>query len=438
MDIVILGAGFSGLSAAYHLQQLGLECEVYEKEERVGGVCRTEIKEGYTFDHCGHLLHFRDSGIRKLIQNLIGDQLSNHTRQAWIFSKGVYTRYPFQSNLYGLPKEVIEECLLGFIEARNTKHEARSTNFEDWIYAHFGKGIAKHFMIPYNRKLWTVPPRELTTDWMGRFVPQVSLKEILHGSLIDSKTQLGYNVTFDYPKRGGIESVALALARKVQGIHTQKKAIRILLSSRYGRKQRGAHHKIRFEGGFDREFKTLISTIPLPELIRKVEGVPERVRKAAENLRHTSILNLCFVIDRPKVSEKHWVYVPEERFPFYRIGFPSNFSPYSTPKGTSSITVEVSYRRRKPTSVVDRVLKGLREMDLIKRGDKILFHHVIPIPYAYVIYDQHYKPSMKIIQGYLKGKGIHSIGRFGGWQYTSIEDVILEGKETAEKITLNR
>ena len=429
MKIIILGGGFSGLSSAFYLQKAGIECEVYEKEDRVGGVCRTETHEGFTYDHCGHLLHFRDPGTKTFVHGFVGKELLNHTRRAWIFSKGVYTRYPFQSNLYGLPREVIEDCLLGIIEARSRKHalnqvQGRSMNFEEWIYTNFGKGIGKHFMIPYNQKLWTVHPSELTTDWMGRFVPQVTLKEILQGALTDSKTQLGYNVTFDYPKKGGIEFVAKTLASKVSGIHTHKKAFRILTSKKI----------IQFEGGLEKRFDHLISTIPLPELIQMMEGVPEKVRNSALKLRHTSILNLSVGINRPKISEKHWVYVPEERFLFYRVGFPSNLSPYASPKGTSTLSVEVAYRKRKPQRVVERVMKGLKEMGLLKEEDRILFLRTIPIPYAYVIYDQNYRSSRQILLGYLERKGFYSIGRFGGWRYSSIEDVLLEGKETAKKI----
>jgi UDP-galactopyranose mutase len=427
MKIIILGAGFAGLSTAYYLQKSGIKCEVFEKEERVGGVCRTEISRGFTFDHCGHLLHFRNQDIKKLIRSLVSKKLVKHTRQSWIYSKGVYTRYPFQSNLYGLPEEVIEECLLGFVEARKkmkSGSKRRIRNFEEWVYSHFGKGIAKHFMIPYNQKLWTVPLREPTTHWMGRFIPRVSLKDIIHGATTDSKTLLGYNITFDYPRKGGIESVAEALASRVEGVETQKAAMNISISRR----------NIQFTGEPKREFDFLISTIPLPELIRMMHGVPERIKRANEKLLHTSILNLCFGIDQPKVSDKHWVYIPEGKFLFYRVGFPSNFSPESTPKGMSSVTVEIAYRGKKPGNAVDRSVKGLREMGLIKKGNRIVFQQVIPIPYAYVIYDRNYKKSLDIIHNFLSEKGIYSIGRFGGWQYTSIEDVILEGKKTADKI----
>ena len=181
--IVILGGGLAGLSTAWHLHEAGYrDYYLYEKESRLGGLTRSESLNGFTFDYTGHLLHFRNPYVKDLVHRLLGDNLHYLERNSWIFSNQVYTHYPFQTNIYGLPPEVMKECIQGFVEAKYEGKtgqpggkSASQDTFEDWIYSNFGWGIAKHFMVPYNEKIWTISPREMTCDWMGRFVPNTSL-----------------------------------------------------------------------------------------------------------------------------------------------------------------------------------------------------------------------------------------------------------------------
>lgn len=216
--IIILGAGLAGLSTAWHLQREGINCKTFEKEPEVGGLCRSKDIDGFTFDYDGHLLHFKHYYAFNLIKNLLGNNLARHERNAWICSYGRYVRYPFQANLYGLPLPIIKECLLGFIQASKNNHHnnKKNPNFLNWINQTFGRGIARHFMIPYNSKFWTIPPRELTCEWLDGFIPVPLLGQVIEGTIEESNRQFGYNAKFWYPKRGGINQVPLALARSIK------------------------------------------------------------------------------------------------------------------------------------------------------------------------------------------------------------------------------
>jgi len=152
-NIVIAGAGLAGLSVAWHLQKKGVNCRIFEKEGQAGGLCRSAHVRGFTFDICGHLLHFRHRHTFEMVQAMLGQELVGHKKSAWIYSHNRFTRYPFQGNLYGLPKPVIKECLLGLVKARRNGHQKDLSrlSFLDWINQTFGKGIAEHFMIPYNK-----------------------------------------------------------------------------------------------------------------------------------------------------------------------------------------------------------------------------------------------------------------------------------------------
>ena len=226
--VVVIGAGPTGLSAAYHL---GEDALLLEQNDRVGGWCRSIEDGGFTFDYAGHIMFSNDPYVHELYEMLLGDNVHWQDREAWIYSKDVYTRYPFQGALYGLPPEVIKECIVGAIEARfgalqgaeppaqrapRQRHarldgrdreaivndccadgmlEARRRsasrpaqrreprNFEEFIYQVWGAGIAKHFAIPYNRKLWAVPLDEMETSWLGGRVPLPDLEEMIEGAL---------------------------------------------------------------------------------------------------------------------------------------------------------------------------------------------------------------------------------------------------------------
>jgi protoporphyrinogen oxidase len=177
--IVILGAGIAGLSAAFHLK--GKEYEIFEREGEVGGLCRSASQDGFTFDYTGHLLHISQPYTQKLLNDLLPDLLIRHRRKSGIYFKGSYVPFPFQANLWALPKEIARECLIEFIRAFCEETKG-GDDFLNWIYQSFGPGIAKYFMIPYNEKLWRVPLDEISLEWVERFVPCPTLDEVVDGA----------------------------------------------------------------------------------------------------------------------------------------------------------------------------------------------------------------------------------------------------------------
>jgi hypothetical protein len=189
---IIIGAGPTGLSAAYHLGlgADGADTLLVEREPTVGGWCRSVQDHGFTFDHAGHIMFSTDPHVLELYQRLLGENLHWQNREAWIWSHGVHTRYPFQGALHGLPPKVLKECLIGAIEARfgSLKGDAPApsvppANFEEFIERVWGRGIARHFALPYNRKLWAVPLTEMETSWLGGRVPLPDLEQMIDGAL---------------------------------------------------------------------------------------------------------------------------------------------------------------------------------------------------------------------------------------------------------------
>ncbi|KPK96885.1 MAG: hypothetical protein AMJ95_11925 [Omnitrophica WOR_2 bacterium SM23_72] len=424
--IVILGGGLAGLSAAWHLQRKGRSCLVFEKESEVGGLCRSKKIKGFIFDYDGHLLHFRHKYTFEFVRQLLGRNLVRHDRNASVYTCSRYLRFPFQANLYGLPARVVKECLFDFIQANQNYYHADKDylNFSSWIHRTFGRGIARHFMVPYNRKFWTVEPKHLTCEWLDGFIPQPSLAQVIEGTIEESKRQFGYNARFWYPKEGGIQELARAFASGLKGIYTFHRAIKIDIKS----KQVYFNHKLK------QKYDILIFSLPLPELLHLVQGLPSSVVQALKGLKCTSIFNLNLGIGRPNLSDKHWVYFPDERLVFFRVGFPVNFAPQAAPKGTSSLYVEVAHSQGKPinkNTICGDIIRDLIRAGILDNSDKILAKDTNDIPYGYIIYDQERSKALARIRDFLRSNDIYGLGRYGTWSYMSMEDCLLDGKRVS-------
>ena len=422
--LLILGAGLAGLSAAYHAEKAGRPYLLFEKNERAGGLVRTERVNGFSFDYTGHLLHMREERTRALVLDELAlkEDFAPVQRDSWVYSHGRYTRAPFQANLFGLPPAVVRECLEGALRAHaKPLRKGPFRSFEDFNLKTFGEGIYRHFMEPYNTKLWGVHPSKMSVEFMGRFVPKPSLTQIFEGALFDVGKPLGYNANFIYPKRVGIELLSRALAARV-AVHTRVRAVAVDPRRR----------QVALSDGQIVPYSRLVTTLPLPRLVAIIKDAPVPVRRAAARLRASSVLNVNLGIAGRNVSAKQWVYVPEADLPFYRVGFYHNFSKAMVPQGGSSVYAEMSYSPERPldkAAAPARVKAGLRRMGILRASDVIAAQWVADIEDAYVVYDSHRAASVDTIQAWLKERNIVSTGRWGRWEYAAMEDAIWQGAE---------
>jgi len=423
--IVILGAGVAGLSAAFHLK--GKEYEIFEKEKEIGGLCRSVTHDGFTFDYTGHLLHLSQPYSQKLLDDLLPDLLIRHQRNSAIYFKGRYIPFPFQANLWALPREITRECLIEFIRA-SCGEAKEGDNFLSWIYQAFGSGIARHFMIPYNEKLWRVPLDEIALEWVERFVPCPTIEEVVDGALGVNLKGFGYNQEFLYPLTGGIQVLPQSFLPKINDVHLGKEAESIDTEKRM----------VRFHDGSEVAYRALISSLPLDELLQRIEPIPEEIKDVQGHLRYVSVINLNLGVGRERVSDYHWIYYPEPSYPFYRVGFLGNLSPHMAPKGSSALSVEISYLPSTPPSLEKmraQTLAALVACGILRDDDEILAERAIWIKHAYVIYDRFRSQHIPRIIQFLRSHHIYPIGRYALWEYTTMEEAILQGKEIAEGLS---
>ncbi len=431
VDTLIIGAGLAGLSTALHLGPDADLC-VVEALDHVGGKARTERIGDFLFDVTGHWLHLRDPGIKNLIFSLLReDQFHKVDRISRIWSHGVITEYPFQANTFGLPPAVIHDCLMGAIDAASKRSASVSPadepeNFADWIRFYFGEGIARHFMVPYNAKLWGVPANEISSRWCQRFVPKPELSDIVAGAVGHNASKMGYNAHFLYPKTGGIQSVSEALADAVgRGrIHLNTPIESVDVSARL----------VVLRGGQKVKYRRLVNTTALPTFVSRLSDVPASVALASSRLRATEVVYFNAGVRGPLGLPDHWVYVPEDEWPMYRVGSFSNAVPSMAPPGHGSLYIELSDRTTPPEALKPRIIEGLCKMGFLQSPDQIVFMELRRIPNGYVIYDFDYPTSREAVHTFLKEQGLLSIGRYGDWNYSSMEDALIDGRNAARRL----
>jgi UDP-galactopyranose mutase len=452
----IIGGGPTGLSAAYHL---GSDTVLLERHATVGGWCRSIQEAGFTFDYAGHIMFSNDPYVLKLYDILLGANQHWQMREAWVYSKQVFTRYPFQGALYGLPPDVIKECIVGAIEARYEQpasapvtapavndccadgsvalaanapaKQGSVANFESFIYKVWGAGIARHFAIPYNKKLWTVPLDQMETSWLGGRVPLPNLSEIIDGALQPVGKPMGPNARFGYPLKGGFQALVSGFLPHIRG--------KIELNADVVELKPEAHTLALADGrGF--QYEKLISTMPLPELMRLIgPAAPDEVRAAAQGLKHISIRCVNIGVNRAKITDKHWIYYPEDSI-FHRIFVQGNASPECNAPGGFGFTCEISYSPWKPLPVdgdalIARCIADCIKVGMITADDEILTASEVDMPYAYVVYDHARADNVAIVRAWLEQHDIILAGRYSEWEYYNSDHAFLAGKKAAETVS---
>lgn len=426
--VLILGAGLAGIATALHSPR---PYRLIERCERPGGLCKTDLRDGFTFDATGHWLHLRDPDMRRLAQDALPGGWATVERKAAIWSHRRFTRYPYQVNTHGLPPEVIAENVLGFIEAHHGEsgralRERPPRDFAEFILRHLGEGFARNFMFPYNAKLWTVPPSAMSTEWTRRFVPRPTLEQVVRGALGLEGEGTGYNASFLYPREGGIEAFVRALVRRLPA-PPECGAWPLAIEP--------ARKTARLSTGEEVRWRWLVSTIPLPELVSLCADAPSAVLQAAAELRATTVTYVNVAARDVGAPPIHWAYLPEERHPAYRVGSPSAAVASTAPPGCRSFCVEFSAPGPLPAADVERdALEALLELGFVRDRSDVLFSEVRAIPHAYVICDHRYGPATREIVAWLEARDVLVAGRYGRWEYSSMEDALLTGRECARRI----
>jgi protoporphyrinogen oxidase len=403
VQTIIVGAGISGLATAAALPGDYL---ILEGDSEIGGYCKTVKKDGFVWDYSGHFFHFKHPEIEAwLKERMPGQRIRSIEKKSFIAYKGTKIDFPFQKNIHQLPKEELIDCLHDLYFAQLEK--PAEVSFKDMLYARFGRSIAEKFLIPYNEKLYATDLSTLDKDAMGRFFPHADLTSIIRN--MKTPDNASYNSHFTYPEGGAIEYVkALASAVRSDAIALNEPVLSIDLDAKVVRTPR---REIRFE--------RLVSSAPFDKLLAlaKVPHDP-----AVFTWNKVLVYNLGF--DRKGDTGVHWTYYPDRATSFYRVGWYDNIFD----SDRMSLYVEVGFPKDAQVSeMLPRVLADL-EREKVVTGQKVVASHSVVMDPAYVHITRASMAEHARLSALLKGRGVHSIGRYGGWTYCSIEDNIVEAR----------
>ena len=406
MDLIV-GAGITGLSYALYTTSDYL---VIEKEPEPGGYCRTIKQDGFVWDYSGHFFHFREKEIKEEIMSGIPDahhlSVIKHTQ---IKYKDRMVDYPFQKNIHQLPQQDFVDCLYDLF---NNPYEKEST-FKEMLYCKFGKSISEMFLIPYNEKLYACDLNSLDVDAMGRFFPYANKEEII-ANFRPSKEN-SYNASFLYTTGGAIDYVNSVLNR----LDSSKISFGEYLLSV------DLENRVALTNRREIPFDHLISTIPFPRLLDICGRDYDRNLYTCNKVL---VFNLGF--DKKGCDcLNHWVYYPERKYTFYRVGSYDNI----VGSDRLSVYVEIGFKEEEEIdqqNEYNKILENLREAGWITDHRVVSSHSVVMDP-AYVHVTKDMEKDRSIHKQQLSEVGVYSIGRYGSWTYCSIEDNIIEAKSLA-------
>jgi protoporphyrinogen oxidase len=432
--LVIIGAGPTGLGAAWRLRELGHDdFVVLEASDGVGGLARSFTDAaGFTYDIGGHVLFSHYRYYDRVVEQALGDDYSELQREAWVWMRDRYLPYPFQTNIRALDAQTVYECLLGLIEAQRRDGPEPST-FRDWVLAVFGIGMAEHFMLPYNEKVWATPAELMAYGWIAERVQLVDVAAVLRNVVLgEDHLSWGPNSTFRYPLRGGtgalFEAVGAAVADRIEcdsPVAAVDPAARVVTTA----------------DGRRLPYDALLSTMPLDELVARTEGIPGAVRAAAGQLASSGTHVVGVGLDRPAGTTRNWVYYPEPEVPFYRVTYLSNYSPHITARpGQTLLLTETSTSRHRPidqATIVPRVMDGLVRAGLVEREERPVTTWRRSPAKSYPVPTLGRDRALATIEPWLASHGIRSRGRFGAWRYEigNMDHSFMQGVEWADAVT---
>ena len=415
---VIIGAGPSGIGAGLILQN---DCKILEASTSVGGFSRSIEIKGAIFDYGGHSFHTPHPEVRDLVFNSL--DMYSQKRNAVCYSYGKVIPYPFQKNFRQLDDEkVIAECAAGLDNLPQDVDKSQFDNFEDFIIKRFGDGIAEHFMLPYNRKLWGRDLSRMAADWTAsRVAAPEGVKEKF--DLTGGKRKpLQADTEVAYPATGGFGEIYTAIGKRLKDVEFNKRIIKVDPKSKTVYASDGSSYK----------YENLVSSISIVDFLPMIEGVPKRILDLTKELDYLSMTLGLVVINHPVDTDIQRFYSADPTIASHKTAINHNSSDYLRGLKHHGIMMEIStgpekqlYRNDMEQWIVDSLL----DLGAIKSSNEVEEIQIHNVKYSYPVPTKNRNTLMDEIKEWLAENDIYTLGRFGEWAYINSDKAIFRGLE---------
>ncbi|GAB4160643.1 MAG: hypothetical protein Fur0037_27500 [Planctomycetota bacterium] len=451
--VVILGGGLAGLSCGYELQKAGHKVTILEREPFVGGMASSFVEDGdeyWCYDFGPHRFHSKDENLIDHVREILGDNVVTAKRQSRILLFGKLIEYPLVAGdvLRKMPKLTMVRAMLDYLWVRFQDRVLRrkfndDRDFESWVTRRYGRTLYRIFFGEYTEKTWGIPPSRISATWASQRITLLNLWDTIKKTLKPPTTKEGPRTLvkeFIYPEYGGIGELARGYARKIEEMGG-----RVLLNApavrlfREGMAITGVEY-----GKHRRETITgdaYVNTIPVNGLVKALSPkAPEEALRAANALKHLSIVFVYLKLARPSVTPDSWVYLPEKRLRVHRISEFRNFSPRCAPEGKTMVCCEITCKRG------DEIWRGSVEelteiaaRDLVQIGfirrDEVLDSLVKKVPYAYPLYEVGYERHLEPMMDFVRRlENLESTGRQGAYRYNNMDQSVEMGRKLGWKL----
>lgn len=444
-QVVVIGAGPAGLTAAYELTKHNLFPIVLEQMDKVGGLARTENYKGFYFDMGGHRFFTKVDDVSKMWHEVLGEDFLRRPRLSRIFYQNKFFYYPLKilNALYSLGIWEAILIALSFIKWQIFPYKQEDT-FEQWVTNRFGKRLFEIFFKTYTEKVWGIACSVLKAEWAAQRIKNLSLKSALLSMLVkpgDSITTLIEE--FHYPRLGP----GMLWTKVKKCIESQNG--KVLLNSpvisicRMG--NRIDHVVVLHNGSGEHVIHgtDFISSMPISEFVKKVDPVPPEVLDAANKLTYRDFLTVCLIVDKADLFPDNWIYVHSPDVVVGRIQNFKNWSPEMVPDPSkTSLGLEYFCTEGDDLwSMGDEDLVELAKTELERIGlasaDDVIDGCVFRVPKAYPVYDADYTEYLDVVRKFVDGlENFQTIGRNGLHRYNNQDHSMLTGMLAVRNLML--
>lgn len=447
-QVVVLGGGVAGLSAAWKLSEHNIPVTVLEREKEVGGLSRTTNFRGFRFDYSAHRFNSNNPEVIHRFKKLIGNHLLKKEKKTYIVHWGKYLTYPPKAFevAKAMPKLLLLQATFDIFltHVTNLFNKKKNRSFTDWTRSRFGKTLSSHLNEKYAEKIWKTPADKLSGDWASFRVGEFKLSSFIL-SLFLKHINLYKNQNHPDTDWFYYSDIGIGLFPQQMSKLLINNGCKVSLNSLvYKIVRKGKKYEV-FYTKSGKQMKLLadciISTIPLDILIRSlVPHAPAKVQKAMSKLEYLCVLVVNILLKKRSVNNASWVYYPEQNIIFNYILEFKNWSKKMAPKDKTSLSANITCRlgdniwKTKDKELIERTISDLVKVGLIKK-EQAYSGFVERLPYAYPVYKIGYLQHLRVIKDYVSQlPNFYMTGRTGNYDYINSDQAFEGGLKTAEKI----